>query len=486
MAPVIQLIEKYEMAFASNLPAVSAKMLQNYFLRAENFEEDAKENYDDKNIGYVQLLREDKKCSILGKVVIEIERVPDYFSQKVVIDENKHEIESSCCEICAKDACTHAIAFLFWLHRKSEKRVKEGDEDICFWMESQLEYELGQYVVPIQQILALGEKPDKVPELGPDPDTFVQDIVKMIKKKNIECPLGRYMCKKKKFNLTSVHELVLDATQFKRSWPEFYKIASEALNSDARKDIREKTKYRYNDPTYYLEIRYGRISSSKVYECMSKEIPFDQLYNTIMGFHKEDDTTEINRKRKIELNVRQQLEFFAKCQYENSGLFIDPEFPLIIAIPDGICDTHIVEIKCPETDKDMSRYINDKEQLTPKYYTEMQVQMYVSGKDASVVCVADPKFEENKNIYIQTVALDKEYARNAMTKAQEYWRNFIFPYELTKWCAEREDSKWGKLPSLDDLKYLDPKSDKGKEIDSQEITISEPTIANGNGSSVPN
>lgn len=254
-------------------------------------------------------------------------------------------------------------------------------------------------------------------------------------------------------------------------------MATEAMTADACKNIREKTKYRYNDPTLYLEIRYGRISSSKVYDCMAKEIPFDKLYNTIMGFHKETDTTEINRKRRIELNVRQQLEFFAKCQYENPGLFIDPEFPLIIVIPDGICENHIVEIKCPTTEQEMSRYITDGEQLSPKYYTEMQVQMYVSGKDASVVCVADPKFEENKNIYIQTVSLDKEYARNVMTKAQEYWRNFIFPYELTKWCVEREDANKGALPSLDALKDLDPKREK---ID-EDITISETTIANGNG-----
>lgn len=375
------------------------------------------------------------------------------------------------------DACAHAIAFLFWLHRKTQPQVKISDDDICYWMESQLECELNLLVVPIKQIVKTNLDESKFIS-GPDTETFVKDIVRLIKDKEMSCPLGRYMCKKKRFNLTSVHELVLEATKNRISWEEFYKMASEALTADQCKNIREMTKYRYNDPSLYLEMRYGRISSSKVYDCMSKDVPFDKLYNTIMGFHKEADTIEINRKRRIELNVRQQLEFFAKCQYENAGLFIDPEFPLIIAIPDGICENHIVEIKCPATEKDMSRYISEGEQLSPKYYTEMQVQMYVSGKDASVVCVADPNFEENKNIYIQTVSLDREYARNAMQKAQEYWRNFIFPYELTKWCVEREDAKTGALPSLDKLKDLDPKREKDT---TEEITISETTIANGIG-----
>lgn len=39
----------YEISLASNLPVVSSKMLQNYFLKAEHFEDEAKETYDDRN-----------------------------------------------------------------------------------------------------------------------------------------------------------------------------------------------------------------------------------------------------------------------------------------------------------------------------------------------------------------------------------------------------------------------------------------------------
>lgn len=351
--------------------------------------------------------------------------------------------------------------------------MKDEIENVCYWIESQLECELHMLAVPINLLCEIGQNDVKSKKI--DVDAFERAVVRTIKEKDIVCPLGRYMCKKKKYHFTSIHELVLDATKNRSSWESFIKKATEALTTERCKEIQENTKYRYNDPSMYLEMRYGRISSSKVYECMSKNIPFDKLYHTIMGFHKHADTTEINRKRHIELNVRQQLEFFAKCKYENAGLFISSEFPLIIAIPDGICDTHIVEIKCPTTAQDMARYMSDGEQLSPKYYTEMQVQMYVSGKAAGVVCVADPDFEKNKNIYIQTVALDRNYAKDVMTKAQEYWRNFIFPYELTKWCVEREDAKTGALPSLDGLKELDPKREK------DEIEIGEKTIITQNG-----
>ncbi|XP_063709872.1 uncharacterized protein LOC134838302 [Culicoides brevitarsis] len=471
MRPLVTLKPDYEIALRSKLPAVTSKMLQNYFLRAENFEDAADEAFDDRNVGYVQLQRKTEKCSIFGKIVTLVDGIPDYFPQEVLVDEKKQEIETVSCFMCKKDACSHALAFLFWLHRHSQPMKMA--EDACYWMESLVEYELTLYIVPVKQIFQL---PVEKSGVTGDVDAFLKDITQLIKDKDIKCPLGRYLCKKKKYNFTSMHELILDATRNTHSWEQFLKAASDALTLDARRTIRENTKYRYNDPTLYLEMRYGRISSAKVFDCMSKQVPFEKLYEKIMGFHKEEDTIEQNRKRRIELNVRQQLEFFAKVQYENPGLFLDPEFPLICVIPDGICENHIVEIKCPATEEEMSRFMSGGEQLSPKYYTEMQVQMYVTGKEASVVCVADPQFEENKNIYIQTVALDREYARNAMQKAQEYWRNFIFPYELTKWCVERDGASKGALPPLEMLKHLDPKREKDDEISVSETEITEVVI----------
>lgn len=49
MGPVVTLKDQYEIALASTLPVVSSKMLQNYFLKAENLEDPADEAYDDRN-----------------------------------------------------------------------------------------------------------------------------------------------------------------------------------------------------------------------------------------------------------------------------------------------------------------------------------------------------------------------------------------------------------------------------------------------------
>lgn len=49
MKPSFTIKENYNVAFASSLPVVSSKMLQNYFLKAENFEDAAEEAYDDRN-----------------------------------------------------------------------------------------------------------------------------------------------------------------------------------------------------------------------------------------------------------------------------------------------------------------------------------------------------------------------------------------------------------------------------------------------------
>lgn len=49
MKTLVHLKENFEVAYRSNLPVVTSKMLQNYFLKAENFEDPAKDTYDDRN-----------------------------------------------------------------------------------------------------------------------------------------------------------------------------------------------------------------------------------------------------------------------------------------------------------------------------------------------------------------------------------------------------------------------------------------------------
>lgn len=57
----------------------------------------------------MQLARKDDKCTVLGKIVVEIAGVPDFFSQEVVVDEKAKDIDSVLCEICKKGKVTDRI-----------------------------------------------------------------------------------------------------------------------------------------------------------------------------------------------------------------------------------------------------------------------------------------------------------------------------------------------------------------------------------------
>lgn len=206
---------------------------------------------------------------------------------------------------------------------------------------------------------------------------------------------------------------------------EFLEFCSSEM-SDTVCISAEKQTVRQAECALWHELRYARITASKVHEAAHCHTLEGSLVETILGASRLKDTAAMIRGRKLEKNVRKEVEKIKGIKIYPSGLNIKHEHPVMGASPDGICDDYVIEIKCPSSIKAISSYIkNDK--ITDKYYAQIQMQMFFCNKKQGLFCIADVDFETSKNISIFTVQFNEQYCLDILEKCTTFWKKAIFP-----------------------------------------------------------
>ncbi|GBP66565.1 Lysine--tRNA ligase [Eumeta japonica] len=101
-------------------------------------ERSSRESYGDDAVGYVQLKRESNICTVKCRVCPEHKVRSKPYTVTIIVDEKNSVIISSQCHDCAASAggCKHAVAFLMWLHRRSEE--PSCTQVQCYWKKSEL------------------------------------------------------------------------------------------------------------------------------------------------------------------------------------------------------------------------------------------------------------------------------------------------------------------------------------------------------------
>jgi hypothetical protein len=264
---------------------------------------------------------------------------------------------------------------------------------------------------------------------------FVREVVKTLQTNNLDCPLRwNYQLGEapiKRYGGLTIHEMIMAAIPRKLNVNTFIEQAKRTLGSaSARQALMEKTKFnpKFND--WYIELRYGRISSAKVADCVNANLSNALLYESILGCDKYVDPNMQKKK----LAVRRRLEKYTKTTYENCKMTLHPHYPVVFDVPDGLCQSHVIEIKCPKSKEQMSKYVTDDGSISEKYFMEIQVHMFLRNKTAGVVCVADPDFDTNNEIYMHSFNLNRNFAVQSLTKAQNYWKNLVYPELLSAWA----------------------------------------------------
>ncbi|KAL4717801.1 hypothetical protein ACJJTC_000950 [Scirpophaga incertulas] len=139
----------FEKGQSDNLPKIDGLMVAYYLTKNSDFvaaemrgvkmQRSVRDNYGDDAIGYVQVKRVGNICTVKCGITPEhrVRATPYYCSLEC--DEKDNEILNVMCKDCAASSggCKHAaVAFLIWLHRRSEEPSTTAIK--CYWRKSKL------------------------------------------------------------------------------------------------------------------------------------------------------------------------------------------------------------------------------------------------------------------------------------------------------------------------------------------------------------
>lgn len=319
--------------------------------------------------------------------------------------------------------CKHAVAFLMWAYRKSEEPSRTDIQ--CYWKKSKLA-SVGTNLkfITVEQMGGVDRLPQPLPV--PSNGQFLKDVVGGLKSSSSSSILLKYVGGKRLISDLSLHHLLRQFLKEGMKTPtQFIDFCKINLTQELYKNACNQTKEQCNSKLWH-ELRYGRITASRLHEVARCKTATGTLTETIIGSLKIKETESMKRGKTLESRVRKELEKQIACKFENTGLMIYHDYPNMGASPDAINDEFVVEIKCPSTEKSVSDYVNDG-QLTNKCKAQIQMQMHIFKKNKGIFCVADPGFEINKQIYIYHVDYDQEYVESLIHSAHIFWCKNIFP-----------------------------------------------------------
>lgn len=173
------------------------------------------------------------------------------------------------------------------------------------------------------------------------------------------------------------------------------------------------------------DLRIGRITASRLYEVTRCTMKRGSLVDKIMG-QRGGWSFAMMRGTILEEFVFEEV----KKEYpelERAGLIMNPNIhPFFAASPDGLHKDFVLEIKCPGTPKTYQQYIN-VDTLSKKYFAQIQLQMFMTGKTKALLAVAALDFEKTRNIEKIWITLDEDYVTEMIELATEFYEKAIFP-----------------------------------------------------------
>lgn len=371
-------------------------------------------------MGYVQLRRDAKLCTVKCKICPEHKVRSKPYSATMVVDEENGVIVSAECHDCAasEGGCKHAVAFIMWVHRRSEEPSCTSIE--CYWKKSRL-----AKVGTTLKFITSKELSKRNPQSYlPDPTVLTEFLKEGMERniKDVQLLKHQKDFHKDDIIMCSMHQLCF---KYKDADCEFFlENASSLITRNTLVKIEKLTRDQSQNKLWF-ELRYGRITASKAYAVSKCKTPDGSLIAQIMGT-KIPDTPAMSRGRKLEEAVRKIVEIKLGVKIDKCGLMISHEYLMIAGSPDGISDEFVIEIKCPTSANNYNNYVQE-EQPTKIYYAQVQLQMYLSGKKKCYFCVADSNFQNNENVNIICVHLDSDYINNLLAKLAAFWKAFVYP-----------------------------------------------------------
>jgi len=205
------------------------------------------------------------------------------------------------------------------------------------------------------------------------------------------------------------------------------------------------TRDQHNSPIWQRQ-RQGRITATVAHDIISlkPETSKTNVLKKIMKYSQKDLSNVEAIKFGLRHEGKAKATYISEMQtkHENfstteCGLFVDCTFPIFAATPDGMrtCACHgdgLVEIKCSFKHKDSniheicdpSFYLDENMELkkSHRYYTQVQFQMYVCGKQ-----FCDFVVFTNKDVLTTTVYYDADFVNQMVGKCVKFALEDLVP-----------------------------------------------------------
>ncbi|KAJ8963991.1 hypothetical protein NQ314_005203 [Rhamnusium bicolor] len=373
----------YQKADSHKLPHVNVQMVFDFLASNANLNHSqssgvkgirsGREDYGDSAVGYVQVRRDGNVCTVRGRICPEHKVKAKPYSVTFILNEKESVIQEINCMDCAASAggFKHSIAFLMWLHRRSEEPAPTTVA--CYWKKPILA-QVGSTIKFIKAE-ALG-KPLKKPSIQiPTTTTFLEEVLQMSKKHDYICPFFNHSTLPSGARKLAIHQMIIDfiASDYDQTAESFISFCSGNLT---QKNIENANSLSHtqSENALWFELRYGRITASKLYEA----------------------SVSMNRGIRLEKAVLKELEKDINTRIDVSGFIILQKFGILGASPDGVTKDSVVEIKCSVSEQNFSRYIDSNGEISKKYLAQVNLQMLSKNLKKGIFCVAHPDFETSK------------------------------------------------------------------------------------------
>lgn len=377
----------------------------------------ARASYGDDAVSYVQLKREGNLCTIKAKICPEHKVHAKLYGVSLVVDEQEESVKSVECHDCvaSQGGCKHAMAFLMWVHRRSEDPSCTSIE--CYWMKSKL-----SRVGSTLKYITAKELSKGSPSLPSNTEVFEKFLEEGKRRRLTECEIMKYQ---NEYVLDRLQSLSMDNLVLKYKEKSCDKFLERVIFSDADiNNVEEETREQHKSRLWY-ELRYGRVTTSRAYEFSRCKTIDGTLMAVIMG-GKIPDTTAMKRGRMLEVDVRKTVSANLGKKIKICGLMLCKNYPMLAGSPDGICENSIIKIKCPMSEKTMKNYVNNGKP-TQKFYVQMQLQMLLTGHKKGYFCVADCNYNANRKVDIMEIMYDEKYVSDFLKVIVPLWKDNVYP-----------------------------------------------------------
>ncbi|KAK4885148.1 hypothetical protein RN001_001419 [Aquatica leii] len=313
----------FQKADTHNLPRVDIHMLYEFIKTTSSFSgvkavRSGRENYGDSAVGYVQVKRDGDICIVRGRVCLEHKLRSKPYSIICKINENNNAIKDIKCLDCVASAggCKHRIAFLMWLHRRSEEPASTST--ICYWKKPVLA-QVGSSIKFIKSV-DIGRKSKKTLVDVNRVNDFAEEAFNLVKKQKYTCPISVHICIPTDVETLSLHNLMTAfvASDLEHTADNFIIFCNDSLTNE---NIASACALSHNqsENSLWFKLRYARMTASKLYDVAVCKTPNGSLVKQIMGVTKQFQTAAMKRGINLE-KVIHELERQINCNIRSAGL----------------------------------------------------------------------------------------------------------------------------------------------------------------------